>query len=256
MGVCQEDSEKLIAMGFSERDVMHALQVCDCRFTAVDWLLEGNTAPQEEPDPEPKPMLSMQPEPEPEAEQETRTLYVKSSVDGFIELQVVPNITIWGIKNMIYQKKKWSYDMYDLHILFSGKNLDDNKTLQECNYRKNNCPLFLIRKKKEPEQEPAQEPEQEQEQEPEQEQEQEPEPAVAAQLDKSTTVTWSYEDKNETLSAEMSSFLEERFKKYDPESDEGRHADLPQGRFVDFKRMYIASWYRKSQSEKKFIVRA
>ena len=80
----------------------------------------------------------------------------------------------------------------------------------------------------------------------------EAEPAVAAQPDKSTTVTWSYKDMNETLSDEMASFLEEGFTKFQKEGI--RHLDLPGGHdFVDFKRMYMATW--KNPFERQYLNR-
>ena len=125
---------------------------------------DAEAAPEPEPEPEPAPAAEPAAEPEPEAE--TRKLYIKTMGLGNIELNVVPHIKVWGIKNKICQKMKWQYDMYDLMIIFQGENLDDNKTLCECGYGKNHHSLTLIRRKKEAEQEPVQEPKPAQEAEP------------------------------------------------------------------------------------------
>tara|TARA_Y100001958_G_scaffold22197_2_gene13553 strand:+ start:6986 stop:7666 length:681 start_codon:yes stop_codon:yes gene_type:complete len=221
-------------------------------------------------------------------------------VDGFIELKVHPNDTVGDIKNKIYQKKKWPYDMYDLRILFAEKNLDDKKTLQECDYCKNDGPLVLIKNKKEPKREPMQ-PEADAEAEispvkslmnigineetaknalilcngdikkaanlifEHQSFEEVAEKAAkekpATEPEQSTSVVWLFRDTNEPLSDEVARFLEEGFKKFDPITANGRHLDLPGGQeFVDFKRMYMASWKSaendaQNQMQKQYLMR-
>ena len=75
-------------MGFPENDVVYALIQCDDVYKAANWLLEEGKAP----------LGWSQPEPE----KETRTLYVNDLLmNKVIQLQVVPNVTVWGIKKKI-----------------------------------------------------------------------------------------------------------------------------------------------------------